>query len=335
MNDKIRPIDVVIAWVDGDDVDLSNKRQQDLGHKQASSAVEETRFASNNEIYFCIASILKYVPYCGKIYVVTDQQYPQWIDQFEQQNLCEKGKIRVVDHKELFEGHTSVLPTFNSLTIETMLWNIKELSNFFIYLNDDFFFNCSSQRQDFLEENRVVIYGHWQSNFIKKIKYMLRKFIQNKFGKIAEPKYSIAQMLSADCIGLSHYYEIHHRPHILNRSMLKNFFDHNSQLLNKQISFKFRNIDQLLPVGLSNHLAIQSNQAVLKADVEIAYLKDDRNLEQFISDLANDEIKFGCIQSLDQLEKNAEQKLSFALTEKFKDVLPSQIKANHQAQDVI
>ena len=161
------------------------------------------------------------------------------------------------------------------------------------------------------------------------------KFIQNKFGKIAEPKYSIAQMLSADCIGLSHYYEIHHRPHILNRSMLKNFFDHNSQLLNKQISFKFRNIDQLLPVGLSNHLAIQSNQAVLKADVEIAYLKDDRNLEQFISDLANDEIKFGCIQSLDQLEKNAEQKLSFALTEKFKDVLPSQIKANHQAQDVI
>ena len=326
MNDKIRPIDVVIAWVDGDDVDLRNKRQQYLGHKQASSAVEETRFASNNEIYFCIASILKYVPYCGKIYVVTDQQYPQWIDQFEQQNLCEKGKIRVVDHKELFEGHTSVLPTFNSLTIETMLWNIKELSNFFIYLNDDFFFNCSSQRQDFLEENRVVIYGHWQSNFIKKIKYMLRKFIQNKFGKIAEPKYSIAQMLSADCIGLSHYYEIHHRPHILNRSMLKNFFDHNSQLLNKQISFKFRNIDQLLPVGLSNHLAIQSNQAVLKADVEIAYLKDDRNLEQFISDLANDEIKFGCIQSLDQLQQSDEQSIRLALVDKFRDVLPSQIQ---------
>ena len=68
---------------------------------------------------------------------------------------------------------------------------------------------------------------------------MLRKFIQNKFGKIAEPKYSIAQMLSADCIGLSHYYEIHHRPHILNRSMLKNFFDHNSQNLDAKIDSKY------------------------------------------------------------------------------------------------
>ncbi len=335
MNDKIRPIDVVIAWVDGDDVDLRNKRQQYLGHKQASSAVEETRFASNNEIYFCIASILKYVPYCGKIYVVTDQQYPQWIDQFEQQNLCEKGKIRVVDHKELFEGHTSVLPTFNSLTIETMLWNIQELSDHFIYLNDDFFFNSLSTIQDFLDGERMVIYGHWRSNFVKKVKYILRKFIQHKFGKIAEPKYSIAQMLSADCIGLSKYYEIHHRPHILSRLLLKIFFHNNPLLLKKQISFKFRNIDQFLPVGLSNHLAIQRKQAILKDDIDIAYFKDRRDLERFIGALSNDKIKFGCIQSLDQSDKDAEQKVSLALIKKFKDFLPYQIQTIHQVKDAI
>ena len=189
MKDTIQPIDIVIAWVDGNDIDLKIKRQQFTGQQEASGAVEETRFASNDEIYFCIASILKYVPYCGKIYVVTDQQSPQWIGQFEQQNLCEKGKIRVVDHKELFDGHDSALPTFNSLSIETMLWNIRNLSDYFIYLNDDFFFNCPSESFDFLNEDRMAIYGHWQSNFIKKIKYMLRKFIQNQFGKIAQPKY--------------------------------------------------------------------------------------------------------------------------------------------------
>ena len=99
------------------------------------------------------------------------------------------------------------------------------------------------------------------------------------------------------------------------------------KLLDKQISFKFRNIDQILPVGLSNHLAIQNNRAILKEDVEIAYLKDDRDLEKFITALANDAIKFGCIQSVDQLNKDAEQKVSFALIEKFKDVLPTQIQA--------
>ena len=134
-------------------------------------------------------------------------------------------------------------------------------------------------------------------------------------------------MLSSDYLGLSQYYEIHHRPHILNRSLLQDFFQKNTKLLDKQISFKFRNIDQILPVGLSNHLAIQNNRAILKEDVEIAYLKDDRDLEKFITALANDAIKFGCIQSVDQLNKDAEQKVSFALIEKFKDVLPTQIQA--------
>lgn len=326
MNDTIQPIDVVIAWVDGNDINLKNKRRQYIGQQEASNAVEATRFASNDEIYFCIASILKYMPYCGKIYVVTDQQSPQWLDQFEQQNLCEKGKIKIVDHQELFYGHESALPTFNSLSIETMLWNITGLSDYFIYLNDDFFFNCPSEISDFLENDRMVVYGHWENNFIKKMKYMIRKFFQDQFGKIAQPKYSIAQMLSSDRLGLSKYYEIHHRPHILHKTILNEYFQQHPNVLDKQISFKFRHIDQFLPVGLSNHLAIQLNQAILKQDVDIAYLKDGGDLDQFIHALANHQTKFGCIQSLDQLQNNAEQKVRSALIDKFKDVLPHQIQ---------
>ncbi|MCH7336490.1 Stealth CR1 domain-containing protein [Acinetobacter sp. NIPH 2699] len=327
MKDTIQPIDIVIAWVDGNDPKLKNKRQQFINQSAPENALDATRFASNDEIYFCIASILKYVPYCRKIYVVTDQQSPQWLDQFEQQNLCGKGKIRIVDHTELFSGYEFALPTFNSLSIETMLWNIRGLSEHFIYLNDDFFFNNFSNIHDFLDADRMVIYGHWQSSLVKKIKYILRKFVQNKFGKIAQPKYSMAQMLSADIVGLSRYFEIHHRPHILSRVLLSNYFEKNMQQLQKQISFKFRNIDQVLPVGLSNHLAIQTDQAILKDDVEIAYLKDDRNLESFIQALSNQHIKFGCIQSLDQLPQSDEEHIRLALTHKFRDVLPSQIQA--------
>ncbi|RLZ11321.1 capsular polysaccharide biosynthesis protein [Acinetobacter sp. 2JN-4] len=328
MKDSIQPIDIVIAWVDGQDLNLKHKRQQFINQSAASNAIEATRFASNDEIYFCIASILKYVPYCGKIYVVTDQQSPQWLDQFEQQNLCEKDKIRIIDHTELFEGHESALPTFNSLSIETMLWNIRGLSEHFIYLNDDFFFNSPSNIHDFLDAERMVIYGHWQNNFIKKMKYLIRRFLQEKIGKIAQPKYSIAQMLSADLVGLTKYYEIHHRPHILNKMILTQYFQQYPSILEKQISFRFRHIDQFLPVGLSNHLAISSNQTILKDDIEIAYLKDDRDIQRFIDQLARSETQFGCIQSLDQLEQNAEQKVRSALIDKFKDVLPNQIQAS-------
>lgn len=328
MKDSIQPIDIVIAWVDGQDLNLKHKRQQFINQSAASNAIEATRFASNDEIYFCIGSILKYVPYCGKIYVVTDQQSPQWLDQFEQQNLCEKDKIRIIDHTELFEGRESALPTFNSLSIETMLWNIRGLSEHFIYLNDDFFFNSPSNIHDFLDAERMVIYGHWQNNFIKKMKYLIRRFLQEKMGKIAQPKYSIAQMLSADLVGLTKYYEIHHRPHILNKTILTQYFQQYPSILEKQISFRFRHIDQFLPVGLSNHLAILSNQTILKDDIEIAYLKDDRDIQRFIDQLTHSETQFGCIQSLDQLEQNAEQKVRSALIDKFKDVLPNQIQAS-------
>ncbi|MFW1951653.1 Stealth CR1 domain-containing protein [Acinetobacter beijerinckii] len=320
------PIDIVIAWVDGNDSKLKNKRRQFMNQSESSNALQDTRFASNDEIYFCIASILKFVPYCGKIYVVTDQQTPQWLDQFEQQNLCEKGKIRLVDHTELFRGHEFALPTFNSLSIETMLWNIQGISDYFIYLNDDFFFNQPSDQQDFLVDNHMVMYGHWEINLVKKIKYIVRKFVQNKFGKVPQPSYTMAQMLSADCLELSKYFEIHHRPHILSRVLLYNYFENNMQQLQKQISFKFRNIDQILPVGLSNHLAIKKDQAILKNDVEIAYLKDHRDLEFFIQALSNPDVKFGCIQSLDQLQQSDEQSIRLALVDKFRDVLPSQIQ---------
>ena len=138
-------IDIVIAWVDGNDLELKKKRHKYLTGEDASDAVSDTRFASNNEIYYNIASILKYVPFCRNIFVVTDNQRPEFIDEFTAQGLCTADKIRVVDHREIFRGYEQHLPTFNTRSIESMLWNIEGLSDYFIYLNDDFFFNSTAQ----------------------------------------------------------------------------------------------------------------------------------------------------------------------------------------------
>ena len=138
-------LDIVIAWVDGNDVELKRKRHQYLTGGDASDAVSDTRFASNDEIYYNIASILKYVPFCRHIFIVTDNQQPEFLNEFATQGLCDANKIRVVDHREIFAGYTQFLPTFNTRSIESMLWNINGLSDYFIYLNDDFFFNSPAQ----------------------------------------------------------------------------------------------------------------------------------------------------------------------------------------------
>ena len=318
-------IDIVIAWVDGNDLELKKKRHKYLTGEDASDAVSATRFASNNEIYYNIASILKYVPFCRHIYVVADNQRPEFIDEFAAQGLCAVDKIRVVDHREIFRGFEEYLPTFNTRSIESMLWNIEGLSEYFIYLNDDFFFNAPAQVEDFLKTDSLVIYGHWQNSFALKVKLKYRQLMSRQFGKPIQPKHMIAQMLGADVLGFNKFFEIHHYPHIVDRHALKDYLLEHSQLLETQIKFKFRSVEQLNPISLMNHIKIQKQQAELKPDLELAYLKNQDSLNSFIAALHNPEIKYGCIQSLDQLDSDAANKISTAMQEKLAGYLPHSV----------
>lgn len=323
-------IDFVIAWVDGNDVKHRLKRQQFQSTNIVKGSAEETRFASNDEIYFSIASILKYVPYFETIYIITDEQQPAHIHDFFEQGLCAPEQIKIIDHRTIFAGHEQYLPTFNSLSIETMLWNIPGLSKYFIYLNDDFFFNASSELDDFLVGDQIKVYGHWENNSLIKAKFNLRKGLNKYFGKPLQPKYTIAQMLSAELCGFNKYYEIHHRPHILDRDVLQNYFQKYPTTLAQQIRHRFRSAFQFLPVGLNNHLKIQANEAVLYDDINIAYLKNEALLSLFLENLNNTTIKFGCIQSLDEFSVQGATKVQQAMLSKFEDVLPVFLKQQVQ-----
>ncbi|MBQ0138836.1 MAG: Stealth CR1 domain-containing protein [Kurthia sp.] len=318
-------IDFVIAWVDGSDPKLRDKRKKFQSDKVVKGSFEETRFASNDEIYLAIASILKYAPYVGTIYIVTDEQKPIYLDEFYDQGLCEHNQIQVIDHTTIFKGYEHYLPTFNSLTIETMLWNIPNLSENFIYLNDDFFLNSASEVTDFLIDQQTKIYGHWVSNKFVQLKFNWRKGLNKYFGKPLQPKYTIAQMLSAVLCGFDHYYEIHHRPHLLDKMILKTYFQENQKVLTEQISYRFRSAFQFLPVGLNNHLKIKEKKAILCKDIEIAYLKNESSIAEFLLNIENSSIKFGCIQSLDQLNCYQQDQILSALKLKFKGYLPQSV----------
>lgn len=331
MKDTEHVVDVVITWVDGSDLQLQQKRQSYLTENIASDAVSTTRFSSQNEIYFCIASILKYMPDCGTIYVVTDQQQPQFLSQFFQENICHHDKIRLIDHRELFKGYEQYLPTFNSLTIESMLWNIPNIAEKFIYFNDDVFLNAPLQLSDCFIHDQVVIYGHWKKMTLLKAKYALRQCLSQISGKKLQPRFNIAQMLSAQLVGLERYYALDHRPHFIKTQILRDYFQQNIQVLNLQLQHKFRHIDQFLPIGLANHLAIKHQQAILKADVAVAYIKPNANVDAFIQALQNPSIRYGCIQSLDLFSVVEQNAINQAMIQKFKDYLPQSVQHGERA----
>lgn len=327
--DDNKKIDIVIAWVDGDEPLLKQKRaryQKTTG--AASDAISSTRFASNDEIYYNIASIIKYVPFCRHIYIVTDQQQPALIEAFAEQNICPKDKIRIVDHKDIFAGYEQFLPTFNTRSIESMLWNISGLSDYFIYMNDDFFFNQPANIEDFLDDDNIIIHGHWRKNTLLLAKLKYRQSLQKLSGKPVQPKHTIAQMLSAKILGMNQFFEVHHYPHIVDKNVLKNHLLDNPQLLIQQIQYKFRDVAQVNPITLMNHLKIQQGEACLKPTVAINYLKNESGVEGFLADLKKESVKYGCVQSLDLLDFDSRKSITEEMIQKFSQHLPSSLWFN-------
>lgn len=130
------PIDVVYTWVNDDDPQWQSRKKRASGliddEEVNDTALNLSRFANRDELKYSLRSIEAYASWVNHIYIVTDQQVPDWLN-------TEHPKITVVDHREIFSD-PSVLPVFNSHAIESQLHRIPGLSEQYLYMNDDVFF---------------------------------------------------------------------------------------------------------------------------------------------------------------------------------------------------
>jgi hypothetical protein len=132
LDDFEHPIDIVYTWVDGGDPSWLERKNQTLrSHGMANETIEASRdrFENRDELRYSMRSIASFLPEFRHIYLVTDDQVPTWLDQLDPQ-------VSVVSHRDVF-GTRGQLPTFNSNAIETQLAHIDDLSEHFVYFNDD------------------------------------------------------------------------------------------------------------------------------------------------------------------------------------------------------
>ncbi|MHA1550090.1 MAG: hypothetical protein ACTSXV_01390, partial [Alphaproteobacteria bacterium] len=137
-----------------------------------------------DELKYSLRSIDLFLPWVRKIFIVTDNQTPKW--------LKNHPKIQIVDHKDIFPKDAK-LPSFNSMAIELCLPNIKDLGEYFIYLNDDIFFGRPVDFSFFFDRNNSPIsYSKrkwmWKSKLMKKVTplYNTRKLIFKKLQSIVQ-----------------------------------------------------------------------------------------------------------------------------------------------------
>ncbi len=306
-------IDAVVTWVDGADKAHEKKRLACLGSIQKDhfdpEAALPTRFNSVGEIDFCLHSLLQNAAWLRTIYIVTDGQTPSILKTFEGTPYAER--FQVIDHRDIFCGFEQYLPTFNSLTIESMLWRIPGLSEQFIYLNDDCFLLRPVKEDVFFQNGKPVLRGYWKTQTAYKWKNVFKRYLGLKVSTTGHRRF---QEAAANTVGFKKkFMYLPHVPFPLLKQTFVDFFEKNPQVLSKNIQYPLRHPEQFWSISLAYHLGLKHQQVVLenrlrKVNVDLSR-QTWRKIETKLTRASKgSKVLFACIQSLDQATPEIQSK---------------------------
>ncbi|MEU7824660.1 stealth family protein [Catellatospora sp. NPDC049133] len=240
LDDITFPVDVVYTWVDDEDPAWQARRDAVLAGQDrppAGHATGTSRFANHDELRYSMRSLHLYAPWVRRIWLVTDDQVPSWLD------TCH-DRVRVVAHKELFGDHGR-LPTFNSHAIESRLHHVDGLSEHFVYFNDDVFVGRPVNALKFFQPNGL------SKLFPSKGKVALGPADAADLAPTAAGKNNRA--LIARDFGRHLTYKMKHVPHALRRDVLAEMSDRYAQELERTAGNRFRDSSDVSLVSSAYH----------------------------------------------------------------------------------
>lgn len=289
-NDGMQEIDAVITWVDGDCPKHKAKRAKFLalgGHPEAATPL---RWEQNDEIGYLLRSLDLHAPWLRKVHIVTDEQEPP----LGGLSRAIRDKINLVDHREIFRGYEEYLPTFNSVSINSVIHRIEGLSDRFVLFNDDVILVGPVLPEDFFIGDKMVLRGTFGGSMVEGILYTHhRRNAANILGISPENFFRTAHV----CIPMI-------------RSLVEEFYADNEPVLRANVSHRFRDERQYLPSALSTHLAILADRAVVREKKDWHFItavvcqSDDYDrIRKSFNRLRRRDVKIACINDLSSAKK--------------------------------
>ena len=145
-------IDAVYTWVDGSDPAWCAKRDSYLSLDPALHSA--SLYRNNDELRYSLRSLELNAPWIRRIFIVTDNQSPKWLN-------INHPRISLIDHRDIIPH--KYLPTFSSRVIEAFLHRIPELTEHYIYFNDDVFLSAPSKPEYFFTPNGLpYLFADWR-----------------------------------------------------------------------------------------------------------------------------------------------------------------------------
>lgn len=116
-----------------------------INHNKINTNQSINRYRDNNELKYCIRSIEKYLPNLNKIHIILGQNCkpPDWL------NLNNK-KLNVIKESELYNPIQ-----LNSETKKLYYHKIKNLTEYFITFDDDFYLNKQFNINNYFNNNKL------------------------------------------------------------------------------------------------------------------------------------------------------------------------------------
>lgn len=156
-------IDAVISYVnDQDEYWIQQKEKYNKTANETINSRKKWRFQSSNEIKYCLLCIQKNCNFFRNIFIVIASHSQKFDTSFLSYET--KNKIKFITHNE-FYYNVNHLPTFNSISIEHNIHNIPNLSEHFVYFNDDCFICKPLNKYDFItKQGKIII--HKEDDYI-------------------------------------------------------------------------------------------------------------------------------------------------------------------------
>lgn len=124
-------IDFIVTWVNMDDPDWKKEFNKYSGKSDIEkNGVIDARFRDYGFLKYWFRGVEKFAPWVRKIHFISSGNPPEWLD-------MSNPKLNVVRHPDIIPSQ--FLPTFNSVVIERYMHLIPDLSEHFVYFNDDFY----------------------------------------------------------------------------------------------------------------------------------------------------------------------------------------------------
>lgn len=249
MNKKI---DFIVTWVDGSDTKWLDEKKYWEQKIKGKSSIDSSkqRYRDMDTLKYWFRGVEKFAPWVNKIYFVTWGHYPEWLN-------IDNEKLVIVKHSDFIPKEK--LPTFNSNAIEEYFHLIPELSENFVYFNDDMFIINPTKEKDFFKDNipcdcmtfaplLIQINDMFHKKICNDLEIINKHFDFEKCMKKNKKKYlslkqkkyilrTLSLMNYKSFVGFQYY----HLPVSYNKTTFKKVWEKEHDILDKTSNFKFRN----------------------------------------------------------------------------------------------